>query len=160
MKEIVLCGAHDSGKTTTINKIVEKLIGKGYKHSVEPYKHHVKDEGKIPDIVCLLEKNNKYILVISLGDKVGSIISDYVEADNKLNEKNLTIFSDNVHLIVAARSEGKTINCHLQKLKPKYKLEDIIPIAKYKSTNLEISDEECSEKYCDLIVGLIDLFEW
>lgn len=79
MKVVFLHGEHNSGKTTTINKLYDQLLSKGAK-VIEPRKNL---PGK-DDFECVLELNNRTIALFSLGDymyAIGAAIGYYTRVN-------------------------------------------------------------------------------
>lgn len=78
MKVVILHGKHNCGKTTTINKLFDKLIANGASF-VEPKK-------ELPgrdDFECVLKYNGKTIALFSLGDymfAIGAAVGYYTRA--------------------------------------------------------------------------------
>ena len=93
-KAIVLCGRGNTGKSTTLKLVAEKLISNGAKTICVS----VSTKGK--DAVVLLEFNGKKIGIVSAGD-TAPVIKDGVEKIRASNA-NVDVF------ILSSRSKGET----------------------------------------------------
>lgn len=79
MKVVFLHGEHNSGKTTTINRLYERLLSEGAKE-IEPKKNLPGRD----DFECVVELNNRTIALFSLGDymyAIGAAVGYYTRAN-------------------------------------------------------------------------------
>ena len=124
-------GIHNTGKTTTIQKVVSKLK--------EVFAHEVLFESskKKKDIVTIIAINNSKIGICSEGDPA----SKMDEHLKKLCEICCDI------ILCACRSRGKTVG-HIESMKPNYQPEY------FQTVPFDEQDKLVGEIFCRIVVQI------
>lgn len=136
---IVLEGVSNSGKTTTLNKLIKLLENKNKIRLIDKEKKddNILSNENMNDIRCIFEytlSNNTVLTIgIATGGDTEKIVSDNIEYFNK---NNCDI------MINATKSKGKTVD-YIHKFIKNNKNITFLPF--YKATNKEEHDEKLAQ---------------
>lgn len=149
-KAIVIWGVGSTGKTSTLNLLMNTFVGKKVSFIKKPASKALTD-----NTFCVFEYKGKHIAIMTVGDD-RSILSDYYSRIDKII-KNSNISID--IYVCASRTKGSSVNF----LKETFGEDNIIWFSKMSINsssktlcNIKSIQDEHNSKQADLLLSLIN----